>query len=67
MDVEENINYIKIFYNKLRSLSFNKKIKYFDQFHIYNHVNYNTFFEILTKNISEKNLLCNSESTLEEK
>ena len=67
MEEEENINYIKLFYNKLKTLGYGKKIKYFDQFQIYNNEKYNNFFDILTTYISDQNLLTNSETILEEK
>jgi hypothetical protein len=67
MDDEEQINYIKLFYNKLRTLGYSKKIKYFDQFQIYSNDKYNNFFDIITSYISENNLLSNSESILEER
>ena len=64
---EERINYIKLFYNKLRTLGYSNKIKYFDQFQIYNNEKYNNFFHIITSYISDNNILSNSESILEEK
>jgi hypothetical protein len=65
--MEEEVNYIKNFYNKLRSLGFSKKLKYFDQFQIYRSEKYNLLFDILTNYCSEANLLSNSDSMLDEK
>lgn len=61
---EDEINHIKLFYNKIRLLGFEKKIKYFDQFQIYNNDKYNLFFDLLSGHCSEENLLSPSEETL---
>jgi len=65
---ESNIpytSYIKLFYTKLKDMGYRNKIKtFYEEFQQFNNEKYNIFFDLLSKSISESNMLNANEKNI---